>query len=98
MIKDQGNRLKIARFLKQEQSRGAFSYGRKINEWRKAFPQAKFKVVDFKSQPVSAQPIGVRFLEVAGLTHYLTKQSLLEMIHPKYMQKSIHPILLFMPF
>jgi len=93
MVKDQANQFKVARFFKGELSRGAFTYRKKIDVWREAFPQAKIKVVDFNTQLVSPQPIGLRFLEAAGLSDHLSKQSLLRMVYPERVQESIHPIL-----
>ena len=93
MVKDQANQFKVARFFKGELTRGAFAYRKKIDHWKEAFPLASIKVVDFNAQLVSPQPIGLRFLEAAGLTDHLSKQSLLRMIYPERVQKSIHPML-----
>ena len=93
MVKDQANQFKVARFFKSTLSRDALAYRKKIDAWKEVFPQAKIKVIDFNTQLVSPQPIGLRFLEEAGLTDHLSKQSLLRMVYPERVQESIHPIL-----
>jgi hypothetical protein len=93
MVKDQGNQTKIKPFLKRELEWGSLNYAKNLNDWRKIFPNANFKVVDFKGALVTSRPIGITFLQEAGVLDYLKLQSIVNFIYPSPLQESIHPLL-----
>ena len=93
MVKDQGNQTNIKPFFQRELSRGAFDYAKNLNDWLQIFPKANFKVLDFKKSLVTSRPIGITFLQEAGLLNCLTLDSFVNFIYPAPLQESIHPLL-----
>ena len=93
MVKDQGNQTNIKPFFQKELKWGSFDYAKNLNDWLKIFPNANFRVLDFKSSLVSSRPIGITFLQGAGLLNYLKLESVVNFIYPAPLQESIHPLL-----
>lgn len=93
MVKDQGNQTKIKPFLERELRWGSLNYAQNLNDWLHIFPQANFKVLDFKKSLVSSRPIGITFLKEAGLINYLKLENVVNFIYPDPQQESIHPLL-----
>ena len=92
MVKDQFNQMKILPFFKREINYQSFDYLNNLLVWKKYFPRARFKVIDFKKSLVSNRPIGIIFLEQLGLLNKLSKQSFQAMIYPDRLQEAIHPM------
>ena len=93
MVKDQGNQTNIKPFLERELNLRSFNYAENLNSWQKIFPQASFKVLDFKRSLVSPRPIGITFLQEAGLSNHLKLESVVNFVYPAPLQESIHPLL-----
>ena len=93
MIKDQGNQVPVKLFLSNEISHYSLNYRKNLDDWKSAFPEATFKVIDFKKVLVSERPIGVNFLESIDLTRALKLETLINFTYPKNLQESIHPLL-----
>ena len=93
MVKDQGNQTNIKPFFQRELEWGSFNYAENLNDWLHIFPKANFKVLDFKRSLVTSRPIGITFLQEAGILNCLTLDSLVNFIYPAPLQESIHPLL-----
>ena len=93
MVKDQGNQTNIKPFFQRELEWGSFNYAKNLSDWLQIFPKANFKVLDFKKSLVTPRPIGITFLQEAGLLNCLTLDSFVNFIYPAPLQESIHPLL-----
>ena len=93
MVKDQGNQTKIRPFLEGEIKLGSLHYAQNLTNWLQIFPEANFKVLDFKVSLVTPKPIGITFLKEAGLFTFLKLESVVNFVYPNPLQESIHPLL-----
>lgn len=93
MVKDQANQQPLAVFLNKQESSDSLRFRQILNDWTIVFPNATIKVIDFRGGIVSPYPLGIMFFRSFGFLDQLNKGTLQNLIHPKSLQESIHPLL-----